>query len=202
MRCCASLIVVFCALVAAAAATSLRINVGGPTISSGGQTWRAERPEELFGVTSVFEIANTSEIALTEFDAVYHTQRFGTPRDSGDPIWGYNLRLRPGVYSLTLHFAEIYDGIFQNGEGPRVFHLAVGDKRHGFQAVERDLDIYKSLRNQENSALTKTFSNLLVTRVLVIRLYAVSETPILNAISAERIAPLPKSIFRVQVNVG
>lgn len=191
-----------CVLVCTAAATALRINAGGPSVQSGGQYWRAERPDELYGVTAEFAITPDSEIALSEFDAVYRTQRFGTVRDSGDPIWGYNIKLQPGVYSLTLHFAEIYDGIFQFGEGPRVFHLAVGDNSRGYQAVQRDLNIYGQLRNQENSALTKTFTNLLVSDLLLIRFFPVSETPVINAISAERISALPASIFRVQVNCG
>ncbi len=182
--------------------SSLRINVGGKDVYSGGQQWYAERPDQLFGVSFPFEVANDTEIAMTEFDTVYQTQRYGTLRDSGDPIWGYNIALQPGVYSLTLHFAELWDGVFLNGQGPRVFHVAVGDNGRGYQSVQRDLDIYKSLRDQENSALTKTFTNLLVTSTLIIRFFPVTLTPALNAISAERIGPLPRHIFRVQVNAG
>jgi len=193
------LTIIFCAT---AAPSSLRINVGGKTISASGEKWNADTAEQLFGVTSTFEVAKGTEIALTESDNLYRTQRFGTERDSGDPIWGYNLRVEPGVYSLTLHFAEIYDGVFLRDEGPRVFHTTVGDNERGVQSVERNLDIYSALQKQENTALTKTFSNLIVAQTLQIRFFPVSMTPVLNAISAERTGPLPKHVFRLQVNVG
>lgn len=189
-------------LAAPASAESLRINCGGKTVRSGGQTWRAERRAELFGESFEFSIVPDADIALTEFDAIYQSQRFGPQLGAGTPVWGYNIRLRPGVYSLTLHFAEIYDQIFEEKAGPRMFHLAVGDSFIGFQSSVRDLDVYEAVRRQENTAITKTFTNLLVHRTLVIRFFPVSESPIVNAISAERTANLPAAIFRLQVNAG
>lgn len=183
-------------LPATATAQRLRMNVGGPAW----EEWAADKAEWQVGETDVFPVAPTIDIAATTDDVVYHTCRYGVGGDFA-PAWGYTIPLPPGVYTLKLLFAETYDGAWQ--AGARVFDIAVGDATRGLVAVEPDVDIYAEAQLQENTALVKTFTNLVLNGTLLLRLYPRVESASLCGISADRVAGLPKTqLFSSRVNWG
>lgn len=183
-------------LPAAALGQRLRMNVGGPAW----EEWAADKPEWQVGKTDVFPVASTIDIAATTDDVVYHTCRYGVGGDFA-PAWGYTIPMPPGVYTLKLLFAETYDGAWK--AGGRVFDIAVGDSARGLVAIEPDVDIYAEAQLQENTALVKTFTNLVVNGTLLLRLYPRVESASLCGISADRVAGLPSTqLFSRRVNWG
>lgn len=172
------------------------MNVGGPEW----EEWAADKAEWLVGETDVFPVASTIDIAATTDDVVYHTCRYGVGGDFA-PAWGYTIPLPPGVYTLKLLFAETFDGAWR--AGGRVFDIAVGDAARGLVSVEPDVDVYAEAQLQENTALVKTFTNLVLNGTFLLRLYPRVESASLCGISADRVAGLPRTqLFSSRVNWG
>ncbi|OSX69651.1 hypothetical protein BU14_1304s0002, partial [Porphyra umbilicalis] len=172
------------------------MNVGG----GAWEEWRADNPAWQVGETDVFTVDGGIDIAATTDDVVYHSCRYGVGGDFA-PAWGYTLPLPPGVYTLKLLFAETFDGAWT--PGARVFDIAVGDAARGLVAVEPDVDIYAEAQLQENTALVKTFTNLVLNGTLLLRLYPRVESASLCGLSADRVAGLPATqLFSRRVNWG
>lgn len=135
------------------APTIVRINAGGPTVSINGVRWDAD---QYFSGGGVF--SNTTEIAGTDADLIYQTERF----DAGMTGVTYNIPVPgDGDYNVTLHFAEIFFGAPGGGSGlgragQRVFSLDV----EGGQATITNLDIYDEVGAA--TALVYTFENISV----------------------------------------
>jgi len=179
-----------------AAAQRLRMNVGG----GAWEEWGADNPAWQVGQTDVFTVDGGIDIAATTDDVVYHSCRYGVGGDFA-PAWGYTLPLPAGVYTLKLLFAETYDGAWT--PGARVFDIAVGDAARGLVAVEPAVDIYAQAQLQENTALVKTFTNLVLNGTLLLRLYPRVESASLCGLSADRVAGLPRTqLFSLRVNWG
>ncbi|MFP8953928.1 ThuA domain-containing protein [Natrialbaceae archaeon A-arb3/5] len=66
----------------------------------------------------------------TDHQVLYQTEHWG-----GD--LGYDVAVPNGTYDVTLHFAEIFDGNIDDGEGARVFDLSVQG-----ELIHEEFDIY------------------------------------------------------------
>ena len=132
--------------------TLVRINAGGGAVTSNGIAWSADQN---FSGGGTFN--NAVEIAGTNDDAIYQTERF----DSGMAGLTYNIPV-PGAgdYIVTLHFAEIFFGAPGGGEnlgapGQRVFSVSI----EGTEVIT-DLDIYDEVGPA--TALVEIFEGITV----------------------------------------
>jgi hypothetical protein len=96
----------------------LRINAGGPAVTTGGVAWGAQQ----FG-TGGKTFANAVAIAGTTDDVLFQTE-YSTATGGID----YDIPVQNGDYTVRLHFAEIYFGApggGPGGNGRRVFDVFV-----------------------------------------------------------------------------
>lgn len=119
-----------------------RINCGGKEVRFGDITFEAD---QYFNEDSRrFQNSNVTEIAGTELDEIYLTER--TSKADLQPI-SYSIPVDSGAYNVLLHFAEIY---FQDPD-KRIFSVALEG-----EPVLVDLDITAEAGSQ--TALIKTIS--------------------------------------------
>jgi len=116
-----------------------RINAGGPAVTAGGSTWEADR--FFSGTTNVY--ARVKSIESTTADVLYQSERYGKR-------FSYSLPVAPGVYSVRLHFAEIYF----SSAGARIFNVDVENA----QARMVQLDIVSEVG--PNCALVKSANDI------------------------------------------
>jgi len=74
-----------------------RINAGGTAFSLNGISWQADQ----FYTGSTNTVSVTDEIAGTQHDAMYQSERYGED-------FAYHFPLPPGTYHAILHFSEVY----------------------------------------------------------------------------------------------
>ena len=126
----------------------LNINSGGGEISYMDVSFRADT--FFVGSSTTFTAVSDPEIANTEMDEIYRTERFANPGSD----FGYEVELPNGNYTVILHFAEIFWGT-QDGEpggvGSRVFDVAI----EGVSVIE-DYDIFDEVGT--NSAVVREFN--------------------------------------------
>ncbi len=99
----------------------LRLNAGGPEYIDAGlhQTYSADK---FVSGGSVSKLATSPEIANTELDTLFHTERWGT--------FSYSIPVKPGKYYVNLLFAEIYWGNGRaGGAGSRKFNVDIEGTR-------------------------------------------------------------------------
>jgi len=107
----------------------LRINCGGPEVTFGDVTFLAD---QYFSDLSISYINPfVTEIADTEMDAIYLTERITVNTDAKGPI-SYNIPATNGTYTVKLYFAEIYWGVdnpqmLEGGIGSRIFNISMED---------------------------------------------------------------------------
>jgi len=107
----------------------LRINSGGPEVTFGDVTFLED---QYFGEgTEAFTNPFVTEIANTDMDEIYLTERVTDNNDIKKPI-SYNIPVSNGTYTVKLYFAEIYWGVenpqmLEGGEGSRVFNILMED---------------------------------------------------------------------------
>ena len=115
----------------------LNINAGGEEVMFSEVTFTAD--EYFVGNSTTFTATSTPEIANTELDELFHTERYSTTG-----AFGYEVELPNGSYTVTLHFAEIYwgapDGDPSGGAGDRIFDVAI----EGGSALQ-DFDIFSEV---------------------------------------------------------
>lgn len=100
-----------------------RANAGGSAYTDTlGNDWLADRPYSNAAGWGYIDTAplgdsasTTADIADTEDDPIYSTERWGMEE--------YRVNLPAGDYDIRLHFAEIFDGI--TGDGQRMFDVLV-----------------------------------------------------------------------------
>ncbi|OWY23589.1 choice-of-anchor D domain [Sphingobacteriales bacterium UPWRP_1] len=126
--------------------TTIRINCGGPALStSGGQTFSADAAFA-GGSTSL----TTAPIANTTDDLLYQSERYGWANDLA-----YNIPVPlAGTYSVKLHFAEI----FWTAANQRKFDVNI----EGGPAELTNFDIIAQ-SGGPNTAIVKQFDNISVT---------------------------------------
>lgn len=127
---------------------AIRVNSGGPAVTSGGLDWVADT--EFANGGTVYSNGNLSanEIAGTASPDIHLTER------SGPNPYGYDVAVAEGTYDVTLHFAEIYfgaEGGGPGGAGQRVLGATVEG-----QPAATNLDIFAEVGAQ--FALTRTVS--------------------------------------------
>ncbi|HYP72902.1 MAG TPA: malectin, partial [Microbacterium sp.] len=100
-------------------AAPIRINAGGPQVTTGGVTWSAD---QYFSGGKTYSNGSVTQIAGTTDDALYLTER-----SSASGSFSYNIPVtRSGLYTVKLHFAEIYWGATGGGAagtGKRIFSV-------------------------------------------------------------------------------
>jgi len=119
------------------------VNAGGSEYNvSDGTTYAADPTDALVGTSQTFSTSNWAdsppEIANTDEDPLYRTERYGTD-------FGYEIPVSAnGTYEVTLQFAEIYQGAAPSDTdtdadqtGQRVFDVTTEG-----QTVLDDYDIY------------------------------------------------------------
>jgi len=118
-----------------------RINAGGASLSVDGVSWESDR----FYTGSTGTYRTNAAISGTTADELYRTERYGAD-------FSYNLPVDSGVYTVKLHFAEIYF----SSTGSRVFDLDVENS----QFTLDNFDILRVVG--ANTAVVKTISNIRV----------------------------------------
>ncbi|MCU1517296.1 MAG: hypothetical protein JWQ75_2017 [Pseudarthrobacter sp.] len=158
----------------AAEPTVLRINAGGPAVTTGGVSWAAD---QYFTGGKSFSIAATAAIAGTIDDVLYRTERSATTNlgsfSYAIPVAG------AGDYTVTLHFAEIWFGATgggTGGAGKRVFSA-------NFEGGATELvnfDIFATAGTM--TATTKTFTVPVSDGTLNVQFTATVDQPKISAI--------------------
>jgi hypothetical protein len=118
-----------------------RINAGGSAVTAGGVDWDADRYYN--GSTRTY--GNSSSIAGTTADLLYQTERYGK-------TFGYSLPVSSGVYTVKLHFAEIYFSSVNS----RVFDMEVENRQFALD----NFDIVREVGSK--TAVVKTINNVRV----------------------------------------
>ncbi|NNE78589.1 MAG: hypothetical protein HKN31_16115 [Pricia sp.] len=108
----------------------LRINSGGPEVTFGAVTFLED---QYFGDNSeTFTNPSVTEIANTDMDAIYLTERVSADGPNFRGPFSYNIPVSNGTYTVKLYFAEIYWGVenpqmLEGGEGSRIFNIIMED---------------------------------------------------------------------------
>lgn len=121
-------------------AFSLYINSGGNDLTYGSQTWVADRN---YSGGSGYSAGNA--INGTTSDAIYQTERYGN--------FSYAIPVSSGVYTVKLHFAEI----FFNSSNSRVFNVNIENGK----GTLSNYDIYAEVG--QNTMAVKQFPGISVT---------------------------------------
>lgn len=146
------------------------INSGGSAFNFEGVDWAADQYSNGGSI-----LTNAIEIANTENDLLYQTERY---RTSGNLV--YEIPVTNGNHSVNLHFAEIYFGVpgdgAGGGEGSRVFDIDVeGQQIEGY-------DIVKAAGGSA-TAVIESFTDVAVSDgSLTITLIPVTENPKISGI--------------------
>lgn len=125
---------------------NLRINAGGPEVTTSGITWAAD--QHFMGgnpYEDVRPIDNTND------DVLYQTERYGDMT--------YAIPVQNGNYTVNLHFAEIYFGV--PGAGPGGVGSRVFDATLEGAVVLDNYDIYADAGPA--TAVIKSFPNINIT---------------------------------------
>ncbi|MRH99182.1 carbohydrate-binding protein [Kriegella sp. EG-1] len=159
---------------------TFRINSGGPELSFNEEVWSEDN---YFVGGSIFE--NIIDIANTENDAMYQTERF---RSSNQPLV-YEIPVTNGKHNVNLHFAEIYYGVASGGAaggiGSRVFNINI---ENGQEQVD-NYDIVIAAGGSA-TAVIESFTGIDVTDgKLSITLTPVTDTPKISGIEVIETRP-------------
>ncbi|MBD3316362.1 MAG: choice-of-anchor D domain-containing protein, partial [Chitinivibrionales bacterium] len=126
----------------AAGTTEYFVNAGGTAFTDeSSTTWETDDAYVNTGNT----FSTTDAIAGNSLDPLYQTERWDYA--SGEEM-RYGFPVDSGTYTVSLHFAEIYDGI--TGTGQRVFSVLIEDS-----TVLEQFDIFAEVG--ANTALVKKF---------------------------------------------
>lgn len=151
---------------------AIRINAGGPTYNFNSTTWSAD---QYFNSGNV--AVNAIDIANTDNDELYQTERFST----GSALI-YEVPVSNGDYNVNLHFAEIYYGVpgpgSSGGAGSRVFNVDI----EGGEGTLANYDIFVEAGGSA-TAIIENFTNITVgDGSLTITLTGVTEFPKISGI--------------------
>ncbi|MBU2973939.1 malectin domain-containing carbohydrate-binding protein [Zobellia sp. B3R18] len=120
--------------------TLLRINCGGPEVTFGDITFLEDQYFD--GPTEAYNNPSVTEVADTEMDALYLTERITDNTVIKGPF-SYKIPLTNGVYTVKLYFAEVYWGVDnpenrEGGIGSRIFNISMEN-----QEIFTGYDLYK-----------------------------------------------------------
>ncbi|MBT3200707.1 MAG: hypothetical protein HN350_12415 [Phycisphaerales bacterium] len=162
---------------------SLLAGCGGPTsvytvncgsdaayVDAAGTTWLADQDKDddisWGAIGGDVVLREEIEIPGTQAPNVYLNERYD--------MAGYVFTLKPGKYTVRLHFAETYDGIADSGE--RIFDVSINKK-----VVLKDFDVFKEAGGA-NKPVIKEFKGIEVTEKLAIEFEAIEQNPEINGI--------------------
>jgi len=107
------------------------------------------------------------EVAGTENDALYLTERYG--------LSAYRIQLPNGTYTVGLHFAETYERI--DAAGQRTYTVSIEGK-----PVLEKFDPFKEAGNKGFAAIVKTFKANVTDGELTIEFTEGVQNPMINGI--------------------
>lgn len=166
-----------------ATAPTLRINAGGPAVSTGGIQWSAD---QYFVGGKSYSNSRVTAIAGTTDDALYLTERSAT---SALGSFRYAIPAAgSGTYSIKLHFAEIYHGATgggPGGAGRRVFSV----NAEGGPAELTNYDIFAAVGAM--TATTRTITAQVTDGTLDLAFTATVDQPKLSAIEITGAGTVP-----------
>jgi beta-galactosidase len=150
--------------------TVLLINCGAVSnyTDTQGRVWQADRQykEGEWGAVAGEAVARSDiDIKNTEDDAIYLHERYS--------MEAYRIPLPKGVYTVRLHFAECYDGIWQDGQ--RVFTVLIEGKE-----VLKSFDVFKEAADY--NPVVKEFKVKVKDGELTIGFKADVQNPLINGI--------------------
>jgi hypothetical protein len=151
----------------------LRLNSGGEEVAYGDTVFTAD--DFFSGDSMSFNNAEIGDILETDMDSLYVTERNSV---AGMGNFEYKIPITNGTYKLKLHFAEIYWGAANGGDGnagARVFDVDVEEA-----LILDNYDIY-----DEVGAITAIIKEYIVTvedEELNIKLTASVDRPKISAI--------------------
>lgn len=156
----------------------LKINCGGPEVTVDGETFLED--QFFSGKTEAFHNPEVSSIGNTEMDTIYVTERITENATPKGPIT-YDFPVSNGVYTVKLHFAEIYWGVpnpegLDGGEGSRVFNIIMENK-----SILNNFDIFK-FSNGPSIAFTKMYDIEVTDGILTITFESTVDRPKVSAI--------------------
>ena len=173
MRCLATAAVAVVLAATAGCATAVyTVNCGDaePYVDAGGRRWLADRKmkegADWGAVGGDVVVRPPQPIPATLCPRVYLTERWSMTE--------YQFKLKPGKYTVRLHFAETYEGI--TGAGQRLFSVSLNGK-----VVLKDLDVFKEAGGPYKP-LVRVFRGIAVTGRLVIAFTPNVENPEINGI--------------------
>ena len=153
----------------ASGGTDIRVNVGGDQYTDGsGNVWQADNGYNT-GMVSGSGLG-VADIFGTTDDQLYRTQRFDP---ATAPEMSYSFAVPNGDYTVKLHFAENYSGVFYTGG--RVFSVAM----EGVTVIS-GLDVYATVG--ANTALVRSVPVTVLDGQLNIQFLHQAENPIVAAI--------------------
>jgi N-acetylneuraminic acid mutarotase len=159
----------------------VRINTGGPTVTTGGVTWAAD---QYFSGGKAFTNSSVTAIGATTDDVLYVTERSATTTLGS---FSYSIPLSvAGTYTVKLHFAEIWFGApggGPGGAGKRIFSANL----EGGPVELVDYDIFAEVGAV--TATVKTFETSVLDGTLNIAFTAKVDQPKISAI--ELVYPVP-----------
>lgn len=141
-------------------ANTLYINSGGAAHQYGSQQWTADKN---FSGGSTY--SGSTEIAGTDNDNIYLTERFGNN-------FSYSIPVAAGTYTVNLHFAEI----FWSAAGQRVFNVNIENGKY----VTNSLDIFALAG--KNKAYIKSYAVQVTDGILNINFTSVTDNAKVSAI--------------------
>ena len=128
--------------------TAVAVNAGGDAYTAADGT--AFQADADFDGGEAFTTGDAGtpadpEIANTDDDELYHTERYGN--------FSYDVPVEDGEYEVTLYFAELYQGVANDGgEGDRLFDVSI----EGQQVLD-GYDIYAEAGGA-HAAIQETFT--------------------------------------------
>ncbi len=120
--------------------TILRFNAGGGEVTIGGLTFLED--QYFVGNTEAYTNSNVTEIANTDLDEIYLTERVSLSTGIPRPF-SYVIPIENGTYTVKLYFAEIFwgapnDEMLDGGANSRIFDMKLEE-----QAILNSFDIFK-----------------------------------------------------------
>ena len=158
--------------------TILRLNAGGGEVTIDGITFLED--QYFVGTTEAYSNPNVTEIANTNFDEIYLTERVSIT--SGDaPPFSYEIPIENGTYTVKLYFAEIFWGVtnpemLDGGPNSRIFHVTMEG-----QNILNSFDIFAQAGGAA-TALTKMYDIEVIDGVLNINFLVSVDRPKVSAI--------------------
>ena len=155
--------------------TSFAVNAGGDAYTAAdGTEFQADTNFDGGSTFTTGDAGTPSspDIANTDDDELYYTERYGD--------FSYDVPVEDGSYEVTLHFAELYQGVANDGgEGDRLFNASI----EGQQVLE-SYDIYAEAGGP-HAAVSETFTTEVTDGELNLAFSMVADNAKVSAIEVE-----------------